>query len=119
VRENHVHEARALSSNRRFLGFEHTVALILARRRAGRRLFRPAPVYLDASGRARLPAWITDVQSDPNYPRVEAAIEAGLHAAFCFPIRTARGVVGAIEFMTSNLQEPDDELLATTESLGS
>lgn len=30
MRENHVHEARALSSNRRFLGLEHEVALILA-----------------------------------------------------------------------------------------
>lgn len=65
------------------------------------------------------PAWITDVQSDPNFPRAKAAAEAGLHAGFCFPIRTARGVVGAIEFLTSKLQEPDDELLATTESLGS
>ena len=65
------------------------------------------------------PAWITDVQSDPNFPRAGAAVEAGLHAAFCFPIRTARGVVGAVEFMTSSLQEPDDELLATTGSLGS
>ena len=65
------------------------------------------------------PAWITDVQADPNFPRAEAAVAAGLHAAFCFPIRTARGVVGAIEFMTSSLKEPDDELLATTESLGS
>jgi len=65
------------------------------------------------------PAWITDVQADPNFPRREAAAQAGLHAAFCFPIRTARGVVGAIEFLTSSLQEPDDELLATTGSLGS
>jgi PAS domain S-box-containing protein len=65
------------------------------------------------------PAWISDVQADPNFPRAEAAVAAGLHAAFCFPIRTARGVVGAVEFLTRNLQEPDAELLATTESLGS
>jgi hypothetical protein len=30
VRETRAHEARALSSNRRFLGLEHEVALILA-----------------------------------------------------------------------------------------
>ena len=30
MRENRAHEARALSSNRRFLGLEHEVALILA-----------------------------------------------------------------------------------------
>ena len=56
-------------------------------------------------------AWITDVQADPNFPRRDAAAQAGLHAAFCFPIRTARGVVGAIEFLTSSLQEQDDDLL--------
>ena len=38
------------------------------------------------------PAWITDVQADPNFPRRDAAAQAGLHAAFCFPIRDrARG----------------------------
>jgi PAS domain S-box-containing protein len=65
------------------------------------------------------PAWIREVQSDPNFPRVQAAIESGLHAGFCFPIRTARGVVGAIEFLAGRPHEPDEELLATTESLGS
>ena len=65
------------------------------------------------------PAWVADVQADPNFPRAEAAVEAGLHAGFCFPIRTARGVVGAIEFLTRKLQAPDDVLLATAESLGS
>jgi PAS domain S-box-containing protein len=65
------------------------------------------------------PAWITDVQSDPNFPRTQAAVEAGLNAAFCFPIRTARGVVGAIELLTGGLRDPDDELLAMADSLGS
>src|SRR5262245_15214598 len=65
------------------------------------------------------PAWIADVQSDPNFPRADAAVAAGLHAAFCFPIRTARGVVGAVEFMTHSLEGPDAGLIATTESLGS
>jgi PAS domain S-box-containing protein len=173
VRENRAHEARALSSNRRFLGLEHEVALILAEtsvvaeaypkvletvgsslgwdfgaaweerldlggfvrcaatwcadetRLAGfaeTSLQTALPPGAGLPGRvwaSAAPAWITDVQSDPNFPRAEAAVEAGLHAAFCFPIRTARGVVGAIEFMTNDLQEPDEELLATTESLGS
>jgi PAS domain S-box-containing protein len=64
-------------------------------------------------------AWIREVQYDPNFPRFQAAIESGLHSGFCFPIRTARGVVGAIEFLADDPHEPDDELLATTESLGS
>jgi PAS domain S-box-containing protein len=65
------------------------------------------------------PAWIADVQTDPNFARVEAAVEAGLHAGLCFPIRTAHGVIGAIEFLTNTLREPDADLLAAMESLGS
>jgi PAS domain S-box-containing protein len=65
------------------------------------------------------PAWISDVQSDSNFPRTQAAVEAGLNAAFCFPVRTARGVVGAVEFLTSGLRDPDDELLGMADSLGS
>jgi GAF domain len=48
-----------------------------------------------------VPAWIADVQYDPNFPRSAAAVEAGLRAGFCFPIRTARGVLGAIELLLS------------------
>src|SRR5262245_64118723 len=65
------------------------------------------------------PAWISDVPDDPNFPRVQAAIESGLRSGFCFPIRTARGVVGAIEFLADDPHDPDEELLASTESLGS
>ncbi|HKB20817.1 MAG TPA: PAS domain S-box protein [Gaiellaceae bacterium] len=173
MRENSEHEARALSSNRRFLGLEHEVALILAETSAVAEAYPKVletvgsslgwdfgaawEERFDLSGFVRCaatwsadetrladfaqasrntalppgaglpgrvwesaaPAWITDVQSDSNFPRADAAAAAGLHAAFCFPIRTARGVVGAIEFMTSKLREPDAELLATTESLGS
>jgi PAS domain S-box-containing protein len=65
------------------------------------------------------PAWIGEVRVDSNFPRAEAAIAAGLDVALCFPIRTARGVVGAIEFMAAGERDLDAELLATTESLGS
>ena len=68
---------------------------------------------------SRQPAWITDVRDDRNFPRAPIAVAAGLRAAFCFPIQSARGMAGAIEFMTAEAREPDDELLATMESLGS
>ena len=69
-----------------------------------------------SSGR---PHWITDVRADENFPRAHAAIATGLQAAFCFPIRTARGLSGAIEFLADHSRDPDDELLATMETLGS
>src|SRR5215203_1934569 len=64
------------------------------------------------------PAWIRDVLSDDNFPRREAARQAGLHAAFCFPMRSAHGVLGAIEFFAGEARELDRELLTTMATLG-
>jgi PAS domain S-box-containing protein len=64
------------------------------------------------------PAWIPDVLADDNFPRAPAARRAGLHAAFCFPIRSARGVLGVIEFFTGEPRRVDAELLATMSALG-
>jgi PAS domain S-box-containing protein len=65
------------------------------------------------------PAWIADVCADANFPRANAAAAAGLRAALCFPIRSARGIAGAIEFLAGESRDPDDELLATMAALGS
>jgi PAS domain S-box-containing protein len=65
------------------------------------------------------PAWITDVPDDANFPRAEAARRGGLHAAFGFPLRSPRGVVGVIEFFTREQREPDEGLLWTMATLGS
>jgi PAS domain S-box-containing protein len=64
------------------------------------------------------PAWIADVSTDGNFPRAAAAGRAGLHAAFCFPILSARGVLGVIEFFTGEPRELDSELLGTMSALG-
>lgn len=73
----------------------------------------PGRVWL--SGEA---AWIPDVQNDANLPRAAAARRAGLRAAFCFPLRSARGVLGVLEFFTGDSRELDSELLATMATLG-
>jgi GAF domain-containing protein len=43
---------------------------------------------------------------------------AGLRAAFCFPIRSARGVLGVIEFFAGEPRRLDAEVLATMSALG-
>lgn len=65
-----------------------------------------------------VPAWIPDVLADDNFPRAEAARRAGLHAAFCFPVHSAGGVLGVIELFSGEAREPDPELLATMDALG-
>jgi PAS domain S-box-containing protein len=64
------------------------------------------------------PAWIADVLADEDFPRGAAARRAGLRAAFCFPIRSARGTLGVIEFFTGEPRRLDGEVLATMSALG-
>jgi PAS domain S-box-containing protein len=65
------------------------------------------------------PAWITGVPDDANFPRADAARRSGLHAAFGFPLRSPRGVVGVMEFFSREHREPDEGLLRTMATLGS
>ena len=65
------------------------------------------------------PSWIVDSPNDRNFPRADAARRAGLQAAFGFPLLSPRGVVGAVEFFTRDLREPDEGLLETMSVIGS
>ena len=65
------------------------------------------------------PAWLADAPADPNFPRSDAARRAGVHAGFAFPLRSARGVVGVMEFFGDERREPDERLLATMSAIGS
>jgi len=65
------------------------------------------------------PTWIVDAPSDGNFPRAHAARRSGLHAAFGFPLRSPRGIVGVMEFFSRELREPDERLLETMRMLGS
>jgi PAS domain S-box-containing protein len=65
------------------------------------------------------PLWIIDTPEDTNFPRAEIARQAGLHAAFGFPLRNPQGVVGVMELFSRQLREPDESLLQTMNVLGS
>jgi len=64
------------------------------------------------------PAWVPDVTKDSNFPRASVAIKEGLHAAFCFPIKSGRAVVGAIECFSREVREPDDHFLQMLSAIG-
>jgi PAS domain S-box-containing protein len=65
------------------------------------------------------PSWMVDAPADGNFPRAHAALRSGLHAAFCFPLRSPRGIVGVMEFFSRERLEPDAQLLETMGVLGS
>jgi PAS domain-containing protein len=65
------------------------------------------------------PSWVADVRQRRDLPRAGPAAAAGLRTAFGVPITGATDVLGAMEFFSTELHDPDDQLLATMTSLGS
>ena len=64
------------------------------------------------------PAWITDVASDPNFPRARMADDIGIHAGFGCPILSGRDVVGVLEFFSTETAAPDAALLDLMGNVG-
>jgi GAF domain-containing protein/PAS domain-containing protein len=64
------------------------------------------------------PLWITDIASDPNFPRASVAAQEGLHSGFAFPIKYGPNIIGVIEFFHRDIQKPDKELLSMFASIG-
>lgn len=64
------------------------------------------------------PAWIVDVQRDPNFPRAPSAAKDGLHGAFGFPIVGPSGFLGVMEFFSPETRDPDNALLQMFDAVG-
>jgi diguanylate cyclase (GGDEF)-like protein len=67
---------------------------------------------------AREPIWVADVSADPGFQRAAIATEAGLRAAFAFPIQMGGQLHGVMEFFLRNAREPDPSLLLAARSIG-
>jgi signal transduction histidine kinase/CheY-like chemotaxis protein/HPt (histidine-containing phosphotransfer) domain-containing protein len=93
--------------------------LLLEMVEVNRRLTFPLGVGLPgqvwSTGRA---AWIADVVHGPNFPRAAAAVKDGLHGAFGFPIVGPGGFLGVMEFFSTEMREPNAEMLALFEGIG-
>ncbi|MEH2284201.1 MAG: adenylate/guanylate cyclase domain-containing protein [Nostoc sp.] len=67
----------------------------------------------------RLPLWIKDITVDGDKRRSLPAAEAGLHAAFGFPILDDSEILGVMVFFSRELQPKDKDLLQMMGSIGS
>ena len=63
--------------------------------------------------------WITDIAGDDRFPRSRIAAKEGLHGAFGFPIRVGREVLGVIEFFSTDIRQPDANLITVMSIIGS
>jgi diguanylate cyclase (GGDEF)-like protein/PAS domain S-box-containing protein len=67
---------------------------------------------------SREPAWIVNVNRDPNFPRARMAGEIGVSAGFAFPVLFGDTVLAVLEFYSPQATEPDDALLRIMAQVG-
>jgi PAS domain S-box-containing protein len=70
-------------------------------------------VYTDST-----PMWILDVADSSVHTRKEAAVAAGLKAAFAFPIFIGRKAVAVMEFYSFDSTIPDEAFLSLMTNIG-
>ncbi len=68
--------------------------------------------------RSGTPHWIENVLEDDNSPRLEAARQAGLHAAFGFRVQLSGDVLALFEFFSTRILERDDDIVQLFQSVG-
>ena len=85
-------------------------------RRARCRRSTDLPGYVWADETA---LWVTDIAVDERFSRSPIAAKEGLHGAFGFPIRLGQGVLGVMEFFSTDIRQPDANLIAVMSTIGS
>ncbi len=73
----------------------------------------PGRVWAEAQ-----PAWVADVAVALNLPRMPAANKEGLHGAVGFPILMKGQVLGVIEFFSSEIRQPDENMIGMMTTVG-
>jgi PAS domain S-box-containing protein len=63
------------------------------------------------------PDWVTNVATDPNFPRAAAASQDGLISGFAFPLKIDEHVVGLIELFARNVRTADPPFLELMNAL--
>src|SRR5215210_5961708 len=64
------------------------------------------------------PVWIRDVSEDSNFPRAEQAKDIGIRAGFALPVLAGSEIAAVLEFFSTELVEPDNQLLEALAQVG-
>lgn len=67
----------------------------------------------------KAPAWIPDLDQDPNFPRAPITKRLGLRSAFGFPLIVAGDVSAILELFSSERRPIDETTLSMTVNVGS
>ena len=64
------------------------------------------------------PFWVADLGAFPECPRSSAAHQLGLRGAFAFPILSNHQVLGVIELVAEDVDEPDETIFQVMVGIG-
>ena len=64
------------------------------------------------------PIWIEDITQDQNFPRAQLASNLDVKAGFAFPITVKNETSYILEFFSSHVAEPDQQLLQVMQDIG-
>ncbi|MDX6659998.1 MAG: hypothetical protein QOJ55_820, partial [Solirubrobacteraceae bacterium] len=64
------------------------------------------------------PVWVRDAGAEANFPRGGAAAQSGLHGGIGLPLLSGGEIVGAIDFFSPQIQEPDPALIDLMGTIG-
>jgi diguanylate cyclase (GGDEF)-like protein len=78
------------------------------------------PGHLGRVWASKEPIWIDDVSKDTLFRqvRIRNAVQYGIHSVFAFPILAGQEVIGALEFFSHTIRQPDEILMETARSIG-
>lgn len=66
------------------------------------------------------PAWVSDLlQEEARCLRSAAANQIGLRSGFAFPLRLRGEILGVVEFLSSDIRPPEEDILQLFATLGS
>lgn len=91
------------------------------------RKFKAASMKLTLSPGVGLPgrvwsdlktAWVSDITKGNNFPRSSLAANEGIHSTVAIPILFRKDFFGVMEFFSSEIRDPDEELLKMFVSVG-
>ena len=63
--------------------------------------------------------WVADFGTDPRVVQKTLAHETGMRGALAFPVVSNNQVLGVLAFLSREVREPDERLLALTQVIGS
>ncbi len=81
--------------------------------------FRPGIGLAGRVWAERAPRWVAEVEPDPSLSRAAIAWAEGVRTAVAFPILLGSEVLGVVEFFSRQTRQPDQDVLAMMETVGS